>query len=111
MVDKITESIRQNGTANHKAVCRAGFKPRLHGVCDVYWCPYKHAFWGRSAQRQLTQRQMLCACHMFEPVRGTFPTVASKVPKLRKRDIQLELDKVQVIEIPAQVIQGITDVD
>src|SRR5215831_18805050 len=54
---------------------------------------------------------MLCTCHVFEPVRGAFPAVASKVPKLRKRGIQLELGKVQVIEIPTQVIQSVTDVD
>src|SRR4029453_16961562 len=105
MVDKITEPIRQNGTADHKAVCRAGFKPRLHRVRDVRWCPHKHAFRSRGAQRELPQRQMLFACYVFESVRGAFPAVATKGPKIRKRGIQLELGKVEVIEIPTQVIQ------
>src|SRR5262245_40419627 len=54
---------------------------------------------------------MLFACHMFEPVRGAFPAVTSKIPQFRKRGIQLELGKVEIIEIPAQVIQCVTDVN
>src|SRR2546421_12980232 len=54
---------------------------------------------------------MLCSGKVFEPICGTFPAVATEVPEIRKRGIQIELCKVEVVKIPAQVMQGVTDLN
>ena len=105
MVDEVVEGLRQHRAVQHEAVRGPRLEPFLHDVGHTFGSAHEWRLGRGSPVGHLAQRQLLVPGHLLQPVRRTLPTVAGEIAQFGELLIQLELGKVDIVEVPPEIVQ------